>query len=152
MERNQLECLTIKDLKYYTRSKDINSPINANHKELVEIILGNQAKCLSDLARKAIAEVQGGEAFGRDFETVDVSRLEPHTSAYSGQPGQTSIGTSVDSETNSSRTGLSGATGGGAGVRVREEDGAGEYSSKRLKKVILPPFGLGSDNLCLLQL
>ena len=136
MERSQLEHLTVRDLKYYTKSRRISSPINANKRDLIEIILGNQAKRLSEIARKALAQVQGA---GRDFETVDLSRLEPHTSAYSSQAGQTSlVGTSVDSEPmgGGGRTGLSAATGGAGGGRGREaDDGAGPNNTKRLKKV-----------------
>ena len=136
MERSQLEHLTVKDLKYYTKSRRIASPINASKRDLIDIILGNQAKRLSEMARKALAQVPGGEALGRDFQTVDLSRLEPHTSAYSSQTGQ--IGSSVDREVDggAGRTGLSGATGAGGGGRWREEeDGAALNSTKRLKKV-----------------
>ena len=123
-----MECLTVKDLKYYTKSRRITSPINANKRDLIDIILGNQAKRLSEMARKALAQVQGGEALGRDFQTVDLSRLEPHTSAYSSQTGS-SVDRDVDG---GGRTGMSSATGG----RVREEeDGAAMNSTKRLKKV-----------------
>ena len=143
MERGQLEGLTIKDLKYYTRSRCINSPINANQRELVEIILGYQAKRLSELARKAIAQVQGDTGVtGRDFETVDISRLEPYTSAYSGQTGRSTVGSSVDRESDGGRTGVtdreqpSGATGGGSGsTRTRAGDTTGQSSRKKLKKV-----------------
>jgi hypothetical protein len=142
MERTQLERLTVKDLKYYTKSRRITSPINATKRDLVDIILGNQAKRLSEMARTALAQVQGGEALGRDFQTVDLTRLEPHTSAYSSQAGS-----SVDRDMSgdSGRTGLSGATGGG---RAREEeDGAALNSSKRLKKVsIHPPLPVYSQH------
>ena len=82
------------------------------------------------MARKALEQVQGVAA-GRDFETVDLDRLEPHTSAYSSQAGRAGVGTSVDNDTGGSRTGLT-ATGGG---RVREEDDVGQSRNKRLKKV-----------------
>ena len=131
-----MESLTVKDLKYYTKSRRLTSPINADKQDLVDIILGNQAKRLSEMARKALSQVQGGEALGRDFQTVDLGRLEPHTSVYSSQTGS-----SVDREVDSGgsggggRTGLSGATGGGR-VREEEADGASLNSStKRLKKV-----------------
>lgn len=131
MERHQLEPLLVKDLKYYTRSRCIPCPINASKTQLVELILAYQAKELSDMARKALAQVQGG-ATGTDFETVDPDRLLPYTSAYSSQSGRTGVGTSVDSEADGGRSGLSAATGGG---RVREEDDGGYYNSKRPKKV-----------------
>lgn len=133
MERTQLERLTVKDLKYYTKSRRIASPINASKQDLVDIILGNQAKRLSEMARNALAQVQGGEALGRDFQTVDLTRLEPHTSAYSSQTGS-SVDRDVSRGDDSGRMGSSGATGGGGRAR-EEEDGAALNSSKRLKKV-----------------
>ena len=150
MERSQLEGLTVRDLKYYTKSRRITSPINANKHELVEIILGNQAKRLSEMARKALSQVQNGDVTGRNFETVDLTRLEPHTSAYSSQTSQTGTGGSnsmnrdLDSGISVDGTGLSGATGvgsssggGGGGERGSMEDeyGLAINSSKRPKKV-----------------
>ena len=137
MERTQLEGLTVKDLKYYTKSRRIASPINASKRDLVDIILGNQAKRLSEMARNALAQVQGGEALGRDFQTVDLTRLEPHTSAYSSQTGS-SVDRDVSRGDDAGRMGSSGATGGGGRAR-EEEDGAALNSSKRLKKVSVPP-------------
>lgn len=136
MERHHLEPLSVKDLKYYTRTRSISSPINANKQQLIDLILASQAKQLSDMARKALAQVQGG-ATGTDFETVDLDKLQPYTSAYSSQSSQTGVGTSVDSEADNSRSGLTGLSAATGGSRVREEDDAGHYSSKRPKKVIL---------------
>ena len=133
MERTQLERLTVKDLKYYTKSRRIASPINASKQDLVDIILGNQAKRLSEMARNALAQVQGGEALGRDFQTVDLTRLEPHTSAYSSQTGS-SVDRDVSRGDDSGRMGSSGATGGGGRAR-EEEDGAALNSYKKIKKV-----------------
>ena len=129
MEKSQLEQLTIKELKYYTNSKRITSPINTNKQELIGIILGHQAKQLCDLARKAVAQVTEDTALGADILNVDLDRLLPHTSAYSSQAGQTSV------DKDSVRRGeLSAATGGG-GVRAREEPTGDGSSSKRQKKV-----------------
>ena len=124
----------------YTKSRRITSPINANKRELIDIILGNQAKRLSEMARKALSQIPGGAGVGGDFQTVDLNRLEPYTSAYSGQARQTGlVGSSVDTESGggSGRTDLSSATGGAGSGRGREEeeDGAGPNSTKRLKKV-----------------
>lgn len=135
MERTQLERLTVKDLKYYTKSRRITSPINATKRDLVDIILGNQAKRLSEMARNALAQVQGGEALSRDFQTVDLTRLEPHTSAYSSRTGS-SVDRDVGHGDDGGRTG---ATGGGGGRAREEEDGAALNSSKRLKKVSVHP-------------
>ena len=135
MERTQLERLTVKDLKYYTKSRRITSPINASKRDLIDIILGNQAKRLSEMARKALAQIPGGEGLGRDFQTVDLSRLEPHTSVYSSQAGS-SVDRDGDGVTvGGGRTGLSGATGGGR-AREEEDSGAALNSTKRLKKVL----------------
>lgn len=135
MERTQLERLTVKDLKYYTKSRRISSPINASKRDLIDIILGNQAKRLSEMARKALAQIPGGEGLGRDFQTVDLSRLEPHMSVYSSQAGS-SVDRDGDGVTvGGGRTGLSGATGGGR-AREEEDSGAALNSTKRLKKVL----------------
>ena len=81
MERRQLEGVSVDRLKHYSRSRQVEVPINASREEMVDIILGRQAKVLSERARKALQQVQGGVS--EDFETVDVSTLEPHTSVYS---------------------------------------------------------------------
>lgn len=81
MERRQLEAVSVDRLKHYSRTRQVEVPINASKKEMVDIIIGRQAKVLSERARKALQEVQGES--GEDFETVDVNTLEPHTSVYS---------------------------------------------------------------------
>lgn len=150
MERTQLERLTVKDLKYYTKSRRITSPINASKRDLIDIILGNQAKRLSEMARKALAQIPGGEAFGRDFQTVDLSRLEPHTSVYSSQAGSSvdRDGDGVTVGTGGGRTGLSGATGGGR-AREEEDGGAALNSTKRLKKVLRSNSHLYTLSICI---
>lgn len=81
MERRQLEQLSLDRLKHYCRTRELHVPINSSQRELVDIILGRQAKVLSERARKALQQLQGNTSV--DFENVDTSTLEPHTSVYS---------------------------------------------------------------------
>ena len=124
----------MKELKYYTNSRRITSPINTNKQELVQVILGHQAKQLCDLARKAVAQVsEDVMAANRDVLNVDLDRLLPHTSAYSGRTGDSSVDRDTGSAGLTGREQPLGASGGGGG-RGREEADSGS-SSKRAKKV-----------------
>ena len=96
MERSQLERLRVSDLKYYTKENSIEAPLNASQGDLINLILGRQAKVLTEKAKKAIEQVNG-LPHGATFLNVDVSQLEPHTSAYSS----TGAGGSLYSETES---------------------------------------------------
>ena len=89
MERRLLEQLSVDRLKHYSRTRQLYVPINASQRELVDIILGRQAKVLSERARKALQQLQGDA--GVDFENVDTNTLEPHTSVYSTSTAQLNI-------------------------------------------------------------
>ena len=103
MERSQLEQLTVSDLKYYTKENNIETPLNVSKEEMVELILGRQAKELTEKARKALQQVSG-LPHGATVMDVDVAQLEPHTSVYSS----TGAGGSLHSETEGNQAHTSG--------------------------------------------
>ena len=105
MERRQLEELGEEDLRFYTTQHRIPTPIVAMAGELVELILGWQAKTLCERAQRALREVRGLEASVSVLE-VDPRSLEPANSAYSsvGPPQRVAV-ESQASSTASQETG-----------------------------------------------
>lgn len=93
MERASLERLSDSDLKYYTKQNGIETPLNVSHEQLVDLILGRQARVLTENARKALEQVNRssqGTTTLEDVLNVDVRHLEPQTSVYSSAgPGGT---------------------------------------------------------------
>ena len=81
MKRRQLEQLSLNDLKYYIRTRNIDAPLSAAKSQLLEWVLSHQAKQLSERARCALEELTGTP--GLNYEDVDTSLLEPHSSRYS---------------------------------------------------------------------
>ena len=82
IEQSHLTNLSLTDLKYFARRRRLVVPINVNPEQIIAIILGRQAKDLSLRARKALSQV-AGLTDGANFETIDLSTLEPHVSIYS---------------------------------------------------------------------
>ncbi len=81
IERDHLKTLTIIDLKYYARRKDMVTPIDVTTIELIDAILGQQANDLSKKANKALSQVTG-IALGATFEDIDPVTLEPRLATY----------------------------------------------------------------------
>lgn len=80
IERSHLNNLALVDLKYYTRRKNIAVPVAVEKDQIIVFILARQAKELKERARKALSQVAEDSA---DGVNVDLSRFEPHLSAYS---------------------------------------------------------------------
>ena len=110
MERRQLEQLPLNDLKYYIRhrTKDLQAPLNPSKEDLVRLILGRQARVLSERAQRALEEIGLPRV---SVTEVDLDSLEPHSSAYSYTGRPPSPSPSGASNTEPSEASLSRSTG-----------------------------------------
>jgi hypothetical protein len=79
MERRHLNELSIQELKGY---KGIQAPVNTNKDGLVQLILGHQARVLTERAQKAVQQI-GHAHQPEDVLSVNPQTLEPPTTAYS---------------------------------------------------------------------
>lgn len=100
MERVHLEQLHLHELKFYLNSRKIDVPLNSSKGDLMNFILGRQARTMIEMAEKAIKQVHGQEGVG--LEQVDIRRLEPYSSAYSisrNKPDMTATPASLSAST-----------------------------------------------------
>lgn len=105
MERGHLNSLGLEDLKRYP---GIEVPLSITKEVLMEMILGNQAKVLTQRAQKAVQQLQTEPV---DVLTVDAETLQPPSSAYSSGgprhtgslPGSASLGAGGNSASIRSR-------------------------------------------------
>ena len=82
-------------------------PLNANKDLLVQMILGHQARVLTERAQKAIQELHPphiDDHLRVDVLSVDASALQPHSTAYS------TSGNRLNQSTTGSSTGSAGQT------------------------------------------
>lgn len=82
IERVHLNNLTLVDLKYYTRRNGLPIPLAVTKDQIIDIIIGRQAKVLIERTKRALSQVTG-VVDSSNFETVDPRLLEPHISSYS---------------------------------------------------------------------
>ena len=77
MERAELNALSLGDLRCYP---NVAAPLNSSREQLLELILGYQARVLTERAQLAVRQLQRP---GVDVLTVDAETLQPPSSAYS---------------------------------------------------------------------
>ena len=84
---------------YYTirPTQGIEAPVNTNKDHLIQLILGHQAKILTERAQKAIRQLHTHQDHADDVLSIDASTLQPLSTAYSTRGNQSSTGSSPSS-------------------------------------------------------
>ena len=84
---------------YYTirPTQGIEAPVNTNKDHLIQLILGHQARILTERAQKAIRQLHTHQDHADDVLSIDASTLQPVSTAYSTRGNQSSTGSSPSS-------------------------------------------------------
>ena len=81
-------------------TQGIEAPVNTDKDHLIQLILGHQARVLTERAQKAIRQLHTHQDHVDDVLSIDASTLQPPSTAYStrgNQLNQSSTGSSPGS-------------------------------------------------------